>query len=126
SGVGPADELRALGIAPLVDNPAVGSNLMDHPGACVCARPAADLGPTDPQYQLAARVSSASGSADDLFVSMMNVFALAAMPDLRSALGAPPAFVLRWGVPEPRSRGKVALESADPRAAPRMEFNLLS
>jgi choline dehydrogenase len=126
SGVGPADELRALGIAPLVDNPAVGSNLMDHPGAFVFARPAADLGPTDPQYQLAARVSSASGSADDLFVSMMNVFDLAAMPDLRSALGAPTAVVLTCGVHEPRSRGKVALESADPRAAPRMEFNLLS
>jgi choline dehydrogenase-like flavoprotein len=125
SGIGPADELRALGITPALDNPAVGSNLMDHPGAFVFARPAGDLGPTDPQYQLAARVSSTGGAPDDLFVSMMNVFDLAAMPDLRSALGAPTAVVLTCGVHEPRSRGRVTLESVDPAAPPRIELNLL-
>ena len=31
SGIGPAAELQALGIAPLVDLPGVGSNLVDHP-----------------------------------------------------------------------------------------------
>jgi choline dehydrogenase len=31
SGVGPADELRALGIAPVLDLPGVGRNLQDHP-----------------------------------------------------------------------------------------------
>ena len=30
SGIGPAEELRALGIAPLIDNPAVGRHLQDH------------------------------------------------------------------------------------------------
>ena len=30
SGIGPADELQALGIAPLQDSPAVGRNLQDH------------------------------------------------------------------------------------------------
>jgi choline dehydrogenase len=126
SGIGPAPELRALGIEVVVDNPAVGTNLMDHPGAFLFARPAGDLGPTDPQYQLAARVSSNDGSPDDLFVSMMNVFDLAAMPDLSTAVGAPTAVVLTCGVHEPRSRGRVKLESADPRAAPRIELDLLS
>ncbi|HZP30849.1 MAG TPA: GMC family oxidoreductase N-terminal domain-containing protein [Acidimicrobiia bacterium] len=126
SGVGPGDALRELGIEPVVDNPAVGANLTDHPGAFVFAQPADDVGPTDPQYQLAARASSTTGTADDLFVSMMNVFDLAAMPDLRAALGAPTAVVLTCGVHEPRSRGRVTLESADPRAAPRIELNLLS
>ena len=32
SGIGPAGDLQQLGIACLVDNPAVGANLMDHPG----------------------------------------------------------------------------------------------
>ena len=126
SGVGPGDALRALGITPLVDNAAVGANLMDHPGTFVFARPAGELGPTDPQYQLAVRATSATGTADDLFVSMMNVFDLAAMPDLRNALGTPTAVVLTCGVHEPRSRGSVTLESADPSAPPRIELNLLA
>ncbi len=32
SGVGPADELRALGIDVVIDSPAVGKNLQEHPG----------------------------------------------------------------------------------------------
>jgi choline dehydrogenase len=126
SGIGPGDELRALGMEPVVDNPAVGANLTDHPGAFVFARPTDDLGPTDPQYQLAARATSSTGTPDDLFVSMMNVFDLAAMPDLRTAIGTSTAVVLTCGVHEPRSRGRVTLESADPRAAPRVELRLLS
>ena len=31
SGIGPAADLSALGIAPLVDLPGVGANLIDHP-----------------------------------------------------------------------------------------------
>lgn len=31
SGIGPADDLRAAGITPVLDNPAVGANLSDHP-----------------------------------------------------------------------------------------------
>jgi choline dehydrogenase len=38
SGIGPADELRALGIEPKVDLPGVGRNLQDHPGAPIIAR----------------------------------------------------------------------------------------
>ena len=32
SGIGPAADLRALGIAPVIDRPGVGTNLRDHPG----------------------------------------------------------------------------------------------
>ena len=32
SGIGPADHLREMGIEPVLDNPAVGENLQDHPG----------------------------------------------------------------------------------------------
>jgi choline dehydrogenase len=126
SGIGPADQLRALGITPVVDNRAVGANLHDHPGAFVFAKPGDDdPGPTDPQYQLAARYTSSTGTPDDMFLSMMNVFDLGVMPDLRDALGAPTAVVLTCGVHEPRSRGRITLESADPLAPPRIELNLL-
>jgi len=126
SGIGPAGALGALGIDVLVDNPAVGRGLTDHPGAFVFARPAGDPGPVDPQYQLGVRYSSSTGVPDDMFLSMMNVFDLAAMPDLRGAVGAPTAVVLTCGVHEPRSRGSVTLTSADPAAAPRIELNLLA
>jgi choline dehydrogenase len=35
SGIGPADELRAAGVFVVVDNPAVGANLIDHPAVPV-------------------------------------------------------------------------------------------
>jgi choline dehydrogenase len=128
SGVGPGDQLRALGIDCAVDNPAVGANLHDHAGLFAFARPGGDPGPTDPQYQLAARYSSTvgDGTPDDMFLSMMNVFDLSYMPPVRDLVGAPTAVVLTCGVHEPRSRGKVTLDTADPRAAPRVEFNMLS
>jgi choline dehydrogenase len=126
SGIGPSDALRALGVEVVVDNPAVGRGLTDHPGAFVFARPAGDPGPVDPQYQLGVRYSSSTGVPDDMFLSMMNVFDLAAMPDLRAAVGAPTAVVLTCGVHEPRSRGSVTLTSADPAAPPRIELNLLA
>jgi choline dehydrogenase len=31
SGVGPAEELRKVGVEPVVDRPGVGENLQDHP-----------------------------------------------------------------------------------------------
>ncbi|GHG26439.1 GMC family oxidoreductase [Streptomyces filamentosus] len=43
SGVGPADELRALGIAPVADLPGVGANLSDQPGVFIPLAPAAEL-----------------------------------------------------------------------------------
>jgi len=125
SGIGPSDRLRALGIDVLVDNPAVGRGLTDHPGVFLFARPSGDVGAVDPQYQLGVRYSSAIGAPDDMFLSMMNVFDLASMPDLRSAVGTPTAVVLTCGVHEPRSRGEVTLTSADPAAAPHVSLNLL-
>jgi choline dehydrogenase len=126
SGVGPSDRLRAIGVDVVADNPAVGRGLTDHPGVFLFARPAGDPGPVDPQYQLGVRYSSGIGAPDDMFLSMMNVFDLAYMPDLRAAMGTPTAIVVTCGVHEPRSRGAVTLTSADPLAPPRIELNLLA
>lgn len=49
SGVGPADQLAALGIAPLADLRGVGGNLRNHPLAAASWRPADG---TEPQEQL--------------------------------------------------------------------------
>jgi choline dehydrogenase len=126
SGIGPSDKLRSFGIDVVVDNPAVGRGLTDHPGVFLFARPSGDPGPVDPQYQLGVRYSSSAGAPDDMFLSMMNVFDLSSMPDLRSAVGSPTAVVLTCGVHEPRSRGSVALTSPDPSLPPRIDLNLLA
>jgi len=108
SGIGPGGAL--------VDNPEVGEHLTDHPGLFLFATPKGDLGPTDPQYQLALRYSSSNGSDEDMFLSMMNLF----------DLGGTPVVTLTCGVHEPRSRGRVTITSDDPLAPPRIDLNLLS
>jgi choline dehydrogenase len=34
SGIGPAEELKDVGVKPVLDRPGVGSNLQDHPAVC--------------------------------------------------------------------------------------------
>jgi choline dehydrogenase len=126
SGIGPAPELRELGVPVAVDLPGVGAELTDHAGLFLFAVPADDVGPTAPQYQLAARYSSSDGTPDDMFLSMMNTFDLTAVPGFAEAVGVPTAVVVTCGVHEPRSRGRVALTSADPLAPPQVDLALLS
>jgi choline dehydrogenase len=35
SGIGPAEHLRTVGVEPIVDLPAVGRNLMEHPAGVI-------------------------------------------------------------------------------------------
>jgi choline dehydrogenase len=127
SGIGPARDLQQLGIECLVDNSAVGANLMDHPGLFHFLHPGrhgADL--AAPQFQVGARWSSDTGGVDnDLLLSMMNFWDLSGSPDFQALVGAPVVVVLTCGVHEPRSRGRVVLSSSDPDALPHVDLNLL-
>lgn len=127
SGIGPADDLRQLGIECVVDNSAVGTSLMDHPGLFHFLHPgrhAPDL--AAPQFQLGARwTSDVEGVANDLLLSMMNFWDLSSSPDFQALVGAPVVVVLTCGVHEPRSRGRVVLASSDPAVLPRIDLNLL-
>jgi choline dehydrogenase len=127
SGIGPADELRALGIECVVDNGAVGNNLTDHPGLFLFMEPGRHRPDTNStQFQLGARCSSSSsGVENDLLLSMMNFWDLSTSPDFQSFLGVPLVVVLTCGVHEPRSRGRVRATSPDPHQQPSIEFNLL-
>jgi len=127
SGIGPADDLRALGMHCEVDNSAVGANLTDHPGLFLFLKPGRhqpELQAT--QFQLGARYSSSSGGVEnDMLLSMMNFWDLSTSPDFQSFLGVPLVVVLTCGVHEPRSRGQLRLASADPHEQPIIAFNLL-
>jgi choline dehydrogenase len=111
SGIGPADDLRALGIDVHADLPGVGANLQEHPGISVMW-PMADAQPDGPRFQIVATWSSGSDEESDY--DMQHVPA-----------GTPQLFWVSATVMTPRSRGTVKLASADPAAAPRIRLNLL-
>lgn len=128
SGVGPADDLRALGIEVVLHLPGVGANLHDHPGVFYFVAPGRRQVPySDPQYQLGVRYTSAGGGAgaNDMFLSMMNYWDLSGSPDFQAQLGVPSVVVLTCGVHQPGSRGRVSLVSADPQVPPTVALHLL-
>jgi len=118
SGIGPAAELQALDIAPVVDLPGVGSNLVDHPLVSIDlpTRPS----PSPSRFQT--HVSFHSAAADlagpaDLLLFTAGPFDVG--PDQRAS-GA--VFGIVAGLMAPRSRGWVRLASSKPSDAPRIHL----
>jgi choline dehydrogenase len=124
SGVGPAAELKALGIPPVVDAPGVGRNLHEHlifPGVSIETRssfPRSQFMGTDAVLYAQSRLSA--GPRD----IMVNFGADGFMaPGLESvAAGAKTSFAHM----KPKSRGCLSLVSADPFEPPRIDLNALS
>jgi choline dehydrogenase len=114
SGVGPAEDLRKLGIPVLADLPGVGANLADHPAVSVDFGYHREVRPA-PLFQVIATMRSADAAADG-------------PPDLQCLVGGPFAnggcgsFFVGVALLKPRSRGTVRLSSADPSAAPRIDL----
>jgi choline dehydrogenase-like flavoprotein len=150
SGIGPADELKALGIAPILDRRDVGRNLQEHVNAVITFdlnRPLSLVGGLR-WDRLAASVvrwaafgSGAAGSMPLQCVCFLRTRPESERPDIELLVSpiAPDAavwfpgvrppvnhrFSSRVAVLHPRSRGKVTLRSADPAEAPRIHWNLL-
>ena len=86
SGIGPADELAALGIPPIADLP-VGKNLRDHPMVVVAVEARADaIGTLDPPVQTMLTVASNGPSRQenlDVEIAMFTV-----VPDRCSSVSA--------------------------------------
>ncbi len=118
SGIGPAAELLALDIAPVVDLPGVGSNLVDHPMVSI------DLAtrPSSGSSRFQAHLTLQSSRADPAGPADLLVFAAGPFdvgPD-QCASGAVLGIVS--GLMTPRSRGWVRLASSDPREPPRIHL----
>jgi len=150
SGIGPADELRALGVAPILDRPAVGRNLQEHVNAVITFdvnQPVSLVGALR-WDRLAASVlqwlaggKGAAGTMPLQCVAFLRTRAESERPDIELLVSpiAPDAavwfpgirppvnhrFSSRVAVLHPRSRGRVTLRSADPADAPRIFWNLL-
>lgn len=151
SGIGPADELRAHGIKPLVDLPGVGRNLQDHASTGIDVllnRPITfvnQLRIDRVARSLVQWAATGKGALAGLPVSGM-LFARSRegleRPDLQFLISPVRLFAKLWFpgwrkpdgqylsiravLLHPDSRGWITLGSADPMAKPRITFNLLA
>jgi len=146
SGIGPADDLRALGIDVVMDLPGVGQNLQDHLIGGVlyhALKPVSLANALKPhnliQYLLFRRGMLLSNIAEGgAFVQLEPIPDAPHLPDVQYHFG--PAFFVDQGqtpidghgfalgalVLRPKSRGWIKLRSADPMAAPIIQPNYLS
>ncbi len=112
SGIGAADALRAHDLAPVVDLPAVGANLQDHPRVSV-------------RWEGLQKLPGSTVSAGLLVSSTGRS---AAIPDLQFYVGrgisdVDPFITITVAHTRPASRGSIGLRSGDPLAPPRIEAN---
>jgi choline dehydrogenase len=150
SGIGPADELRALGIEPLVDLPGVGRNLQDH-ASIAMVYDASGAFTFDNELRLDRMMLSVvrwhlSGGGVigtlpvgvqgfirtqeglerpdlQLLISPVAMDAKLWFPGWRAPRGH--AFSVANVLLHPQSRGWVKLRSSDPRDKPLIQLNLL-
>jgi choline dehydrogenase len=143
SGVGPADDLRALGIEPRHELPGVGGNLQDHPYVVAIWESAIGHSLLDAEkpaalaeFLLRRRGPLTSTVAEAFLFTRSHTEATA--PDLQFHFA--PAFFADNGFEEypghafttgpvlvaPRSRGRLWLRSADPAAKPAILGNHLT
>ncbi len=123
AGIGPAAQLRRLGIDVVADLPGVGENLTDHPHLAVAAhfKKSARLRPGQRRHIfLGVRYSSnhADCHTGDMLLMPVN---RAGWHPLGKAMGA-----LNVCVNKSYSRGTVTLKSADQREEPIVDLNLAS
>jgi choline dehydrogenase len=151
SGIGPADEVRAMGIDPVHDLPGVGRNLIDHPNIINEYELIGDEGLTrylrlDRAALCAARWFLRSTGPFAYTGTAANVFMRSQpgldRPDIQmmclpisgaAQMWAPglmrrpvARLSVRTGYLHPRSRGWVRLRSADPRDPPRILKNIFA
>ncbi len=123
SGIGPRDQLRALGITVRRDLPGVGENLLDHPESVIVWEtdgPIPENSAMDSDAGLFVRRDPGSAGPDLMFHFYQIPFT-----DHPERLGyRRPAHGVSMtpNIPKPRSRGRLYLTSADPEVKPALDF----
>ncbi len=118
SGIGPADQLKALKIAPVADLPGVGSNLVDHPLISIDLPTRPSPGPS--RFQ--AHVSFHSAVADPTGPADLLLFLAGPFEVGREQCASGAVFGIVAGLMAPQSRGWVRLASDQPGDAPRIHL----
>jgi choline dehydrogenase len=120
SGIGAKRSVERLGVDLVADVPAVAARLLDHPGAAffLVPRPGVSV-PTHLIQTMLRFTSTGSPYPDD-----MKLQAGSFVPLPRN-LGVLPLVSIMCSVGKPRGHGRIEFGSADPRAMPRIESELL-
>ncbi|WP_200846769.1 mycofactocin system GMC family oxidoreductase MftG [Arthrobacter sp. 18067] len=145
SGLGPKAELEAFGIPVIRDLPGVGKNFSDHPNIAISWRSKISLIDYDTTQSMAGVLNfTASGSpctGDLEIIPLLKPMGYMLTGKQTSGIGGPDGLIPNRLTEQVRneddlaflvslqaetSRGKIALESADPDIQPRIDFNYLS
>ena len=119
SGLGPADQLQAQGIPVAVELPGVGQNMRDHPNVSVRFQVKDDV-PVDPNAMRALRLrytATGSGTPNDMILSPASLNTVVRDNN--------PAHTVNCGLYLAAGKGELRLVSADPQAAPSMDYRYL-
>jgi choline dehydrogenase len=119
SGIGPAEHLRAVGVAVRVDLPGVGANLADHPAVKIDCGYEGN-GRSAPVLHTIATFHSASARSEQAPDLMLW------MPDPDGSGNAGASFEIGVVLMKPHSRGTVRLRSPDPAEPPVVHLPSLS
>jgi choline dehydrogenase-like flavoprotein len=126
SGIGPADELRALGLPIVADLPGVGRNLHDHllsGGNVYRARRPVPPSKYQNSESLMYLPRNGANGAPELVLACV-IAPVATEQFTAPAFGE--AYTLMFGFTHPQSRGTIRLASADPEAQPLIDPNYLA
>src|SRR5580658_8306610 len=131
SGIGHAEQLRELGIAPLANLRGVGRNLQDHvlvSGVVYKYKGKMPDRPVDSNAVEAEVYLSSGLSKHPADINLVLEQLPIATPEASARFGAPPkeGFTIAPALVQPTSRGQVRLASSNWRDAPRIEANYLS
>ena len=147
SGIGPADELRSLGVDVIVDSPQVGKNLQEHSGISISKLvdfPTynSPFGPISIardtlRYTLfkdgpmtSAAVQAMAYAKSDPLLSDPDI-AISYLPlaisfgEGKPRMHSAPGISIGGNVIQPRGRGEIRIRSTDPRDKPVIEYPLL-
>jgi choline dehydrogenase len=120
SGIGARRDVERVGAELVMELPAVGARLLDHPGVAIFFRPKRSLRQNlrDPLIQTVLRYTSPdSKTPNDMIMQPGSVVPLPFM--------SLPLVSIMCSVGKPRGYGSIEFLSADPRAKPRIESRLL-
>ena len=123
SGVGPGEQLRALGIAPVHHLPGVGQNMKNHPSVSLRYRsgPGPRLPADAPRNQVGLRFA-AGGLAGQSLRNDIQVQPTTSYPESREA----PDIRIGCRLELPFSVGELTLTAADVAVQPRLDFRFLT